>query len=383
VSNSKLEISIRPEKLYCLESKTYPAELSQTATMTVTGKQFVEKPFGEGFPCILYECNAALEITFVTPNVTELINLEASSLLGTRAFSHNRVFREDADSVLAGLRDLSSSGATSFVHRVTDETGLPKWVAHSLHKVAAVASESYRGCIIPIDSEQFSRSIERSVISRFVHKIGNHFQLLMLLVNPLRKLLPDSKEVEVFDQTVEKAVELTRAFSDYTQGAACFVEFDLGEMLNGIIDTRKASFAEKGVNFDVRMSESASRVIIRGDPFLLDTAINSILQNALEATERAGNVVFRAKLEKCRDGNSSALNLIVEDSGSGIQKEHLSKIAEPFFTSKKNRDGLGLSMASRFIEIHGGAISIESQEGKGTKVEIALPIVNSAQGLDR
>jgi signal transduction histidine kinase len=64
----------------------------------------------------------------------------------------------------------------------------------------------------------------------------------------------------------------------------------------------------------------------------------------------------------------------IVDSGCGINEGNLAGVLLPFFTSKKNHDGLGLSMASRFIEIHGGILQIRSKEGKGTSVEMRLPI---------
>ena len=381
--NSKLENSAQ-SNLYSHRTKAVPSGSDRTATVSLVGTRPLEDTPAEGFPCIYYECNASLEITFISANAIELINLTCSRVIGTKAFSHDKVFPEDTDSVAEGLRILQAKGSTTVLHRILDDAGLPKWVANRLQRIEPASTcESYRGCILPIQPDQFTRGIERSAISRFVHKIGNHFQLLTLLVNPLRKFLPESKEVEILEQTVEKAVELTRAFSDYTQGTACFVEFNLSEILNGIVDTRKPLFAEKGIKFDVRINESASRVTVKGDPFLLDTAISSILQNALEATESAGSVVFSAKLENCAGGGFPALSLIIEDTGCGIQEENLSKIAEPFFTSKRNRDGLGLSMASRFIELHGGILSVDSQEGKGTKVEISLPVESSLQPLER
>jgi signal transduction histidine kinase len=63
----------------------------------------------------------------------------------------------------------------------------------------------------------------------------------------------------------------------------------------------------------------------------------------------------------------------VIDSGCGIEENALTNVLVPFFTSKKNHEGLGLSMASRFIEIHGGILRIMSAKGKGTEVAIVLP----------
>jgi len=72
----------------------------------------------------------------------------------------------------------------------------------------------------------------------------------------------------------------------------------------------------------------------------------------------------------------------VIDSGCGIPENSLENVLTPFFTLKKDHEGLGLSMAARFIELHGGMLRITSTEGKGTKVEITLPTVHSAQESD-
>jgi signal transduction histidine kinase len=77
---------------------------------------------------------------------------------------------------------------------------------------------------------------------------------------------------------------------------------------------------------------------------------------------------------KCCGDSVSVATITVTDSGCGIQENALASVLVPFFTSKKNQDGLGLSMASRFVEIHGGILRIASAEGKGTEVEIVLPI---------
>jgi signal transduction histidine kinase len=68
------------------------------------------------------------------------------------------------------------------------------------------------------------------------------------------------------------------------------------------------------------------------------------------------------------------VTISIVDSGCGIDESNIANVLLPFFTSKKNHDGLGLSMASRFIEIHGGILRIRSKEGKGTSVEMRLPV---------
>jgi signal transduction histidine kinase len=239
------------------------------------------------------------------------------------------------------------------------------------------------GAIIPLHGERRIQDIDGSIVARFVHKIGNHFQLLNLLVNSLNRSLPKSKETEVLRQTVEKAIELTRTFADYCQGPTCLSEVDLSEVLDGAVVTRKSLFAQKGVGLEVKINDSVRRVTIRGDPFLLESAIGGVLQNALEATESGGQVVLDANVELGENAKSSVARVRVVDTGCGIQEKDLNGVAVPFFSSKKGHDGLGLSMASRLIEMHGGILTLDSLQGKGTAADITLPTTIATCPVDR
>jgi len=121
-----------------------------------------------------------------------------------------------------------------------------------------------------------------------------------------------------------------------------------------------------------------SGAIIQADPYLLELAIGHVLQNALEATEAGGQVTLQARV-KCSGESASVASISVIDSGCGIDENALANVVIPFFTSKKNHDGLGLSMAARFIEIHGGILRVTSAQGKGTEVEIVLPLAAEGQ----
>jgi len=211
------------------------------------------------------------------------------------------------------------------------------------------------------------------VISRFVHKIGNHFQLLNLVVNSLKRTVPESREILMLQETLEKAIELTRGFSDYNQAPTCLSRVELKDILQATTMTWRSSFEKKGIAFDSQIHASVNGAIIQADAYLLELAIGHVLQNALEATEAGGHVTLQAKV-KCSDDSASAITISIIDSGCGIDAKSLANAVIPFFSSKKNHDGLGLSMASRFIEIHGGILQITSAQGNGTVVEIVLPM---------
>lgn len=103
----------------------------------------------------------------------------------------------------------------------------------------------------------------------------------------------------------------------------------------------------------------------------------NLLINARQAMPQGGRVIIRV----LRDPESETVDLIVRDTGSGIPPEKLTKIFDPFFSTKQGPDetgkggtGLGLSSCRSIIEGHKGRIRVESTVGKGTMFTIKLPI---------
>lgn len=338
--------------------------------------------FSQSLPCVLYQCNAAFEFTRVSENISELLGLDSTELIGSRLLSDERVPVEDLLLLSSKLEELEGLNIkSSLMHRILDRRGLPLWVAHRFWKATLDDTTVIQGCIVPMDYNGRLNSSEQTVISRFVHKIGNHFQLLNLVINSLKRTVPESKEILLLQETVEKAIEHTRGFSDYNQIPTCMSRVELADILQSTAITRRSSFEKKGITFDSEIHELLSGAIIQADPYLLELAIGHVLQNALEATEAGGRVTLHARV-KCPGDSAPAASISVIDSGSGIDENALESVIAPFFTSKKNHEGLGLSMASRFIEIHGGILRIKSARGKGTEVEIVLPMEAEGQSGD-
>ena len=96
----------------------------------------------------------------------------------------------------------------------------------------------------------------------------------------------------------------------------------------------------------------------------------NILDNAQGAIKGTGDIFITAKKE------GENIKIEFRDTGCGIKKENLNKIFEPFFTTKPvgQGTGLGMSIAYRVIEAHNGKISVESEQGVGTKITILLPV---------
>jgi len=73
-------------------------------------------------------------------------------------------------------------------------------------------------------------------------------------------------------------------------------------------------------------------------------------------------------------GEAGYVDVEIRDTGVGIKQEDLDKVFEPFYSTKTRGTGLGLTIAKRIIDEHGGEIDLESEEGGGTKVVVRLPL---------
>ena len=122
----------------------------------------------------------------------------------------------------------------------------------------------------------------------------------------------------------------------------------------------------QGVSF-IRTPASPPIMIVADRDQLHGVFIN-IIRNAIQAIPKAGTIIAETSLEK----NTCLIK--ISDTGLGIPEEIRTRIFEPNFSTKTDGMGLGLAIARRVIEDHGGTISCSSERGKGTTFEIRLPV---------
>lgn len=109
---------------------------------------------------------------------------------------------------------------------------------------------------------------------------------------------------------------------------------------------------------------------ILGDHDALEQLFLNLLINGIQATEAGGTV-------EARVSTGDDATVTIADTGCGIPEGALDRVFEPFYTTKPERAGLGLAIAWRTAAAHGGRLSIESALGRGTVVEVALPLADA------
>jgi signal transduction histidine kinase len=120
-----------------------------------------------------------------------------------------------------------------------------------------------------------------------------------------------------------------------------------------------------GIEVDFR--SAASPAIVSGDEDLLKEALLNIVTNAIEAMPNGGSLRLNV------DHTGDRCRISVSDTGDGIPPERRDRIFQLYFTTKKNGSGLGLPMAFRTAQLHGGLLDFESSIGEGTIFHLELP----------
>jgi two-component system sensor histidine kinase HydH len=140
--------------------------------------------------------------------------------------------------------------------------------------------------------------------------------------------------------------------------------------LNAVADDVTRQQAELARDRNVRVvvyrAENAGGAVFDAD--LLTVALSNLVQNAIQASAAGQEVEVRM------ERSAGEVKIWVTDQGHGIPAAHLESIFNPFFTTKPQGVGLGLPIVAKIIDEHQGRIQVFSEEGRGTKFEIVLPV---------
>ena len=136
---------------------------------------------------------------------------------------------------------------------------------------------------------------------------------------------------------------------------------DVADLVEAVVDGYRAGGPR------VSFERSAGPWLAVVDGKLLGRAVRNLLENAIRATRDGGEV------QVVVEGGESTIRIRVSDTGPGIAAEHLPRIFEPYFSTEASGTGLGLPIARRIVEEHGGEIVAHKVSPHGLEVIITLP----------
>jgi len=214
--------------------------------------------------------------------------------------------------------------------------------------------------------------------SGIAHEIRNPLNLINLSIDHLRVQLDrarfiDKEEIDKLVVNIKTEIHrlnrMIENFLDFGKPIRLQMQSaDLAAILSDVLQLALPKGADQGVQFETRGIRDLPRVLV--DVEQIKNCFVNITVNALQAMSQGGVLRIHAQLD---DENSRVL-VHFEDTGCGIEADHLQKIFEPYFTTKKLGIGLGLALTKRVLEEHGGTIWVASVKGMGTTVTISLPM---------
>jgi len=213
-----------------------------------------------------------------------------------------------------------------------------------------------------------------TLTAQLSHEINNPVHNIQsLLSSSLRKIRPDDPAHELVSvalDEVNRLAGLTRQMLDMYRGAPDQVErspVNVIDLVEDVVRMCRESFAGQGISIDV--SAGSGVPAVRGSRDKLKQVFLNLLLNARDAMPHGGTISIGARAE---GGN---VVVRVDDTGTGIPPEHVHRIFDAFFTTKKEVSGvgLGLSVTHGIIHQHGGTITVQSTTGKGARFTITLP----------
>jgi len=237
-------------------------------------------------------------------------------------------------------------------------------------------TESRRSTEKTIESERFNALT--LLAAGVAHEIGNPLNSLhihlQLMERTVRKL--EGREREELEEAIAICrAEITRLdsiVSQFLQAIRPSKPVLHPENLNSLVEEALRFFAPEIADRDI-VVEAELRPdlpLLELDRDQMKQAFYNVIKNSFEAMKRRGILRIRT------DMDATHVSITFTDTGGGMSAESLSRVFEPYFTTKSFGSGLGLLIVRRIVREHGGEMAIESNEGKGLTLTIRLPYLD-------
>ncbi len=213
-------------------------------------------------------------------------------------------------------------------------------------------------------------SEESLELSKMFHEIKNPLTLINSSLQLIESEHPEVKDFRFWNQTMEDMKNLRNLISELSnfQKSSILQKhlINLFDFTEELLESTAAFLLETGTPLTLECN--IDDLDFYADEVKLRQAVINLLKNAAESS-KPGNPLLLQINASCKE-----LHLTVTDQGCGISEEELSHIFEPFHTTKSYGSGLGLPIVKRIAEAHDGSLSVISQKGSGTSVQITLPL---------
>ncbi|HEX2946091.1 MAG TPA: ATP-binding protein [Clostridia bacterium] len=322
------------QKLRIVLINSIAVKLFDIRQENIIGKRFLEVIRNHQLNEILYNT--------IDSNVPQAQELTLGSL-------ENGIFSVHASPITAGGSEGTNAGCIITIQDITamkkSEQIRTEFVSNVTHELKTPLT-SIRGFV---ETLRGGAIYDASVAPRFLEIIDIEAERLTMLINDILQLS------EIENAKSDTNIELN----------------DLGEIICEVVSILTPEAEKKSVTVK---SEAVGKIIVNVNRNRIKQMLINLIENAIKYNRENGSVHVKAeRLE-------GSLVMTVEDTGIGIEEQHLSRIFERFYRVDKGRSrsmggtGLGLSIVKHIVNLYDGSISVKSEPGKGTKFLVRLPL---------
>lgn len=211
------------------------------------------------------------------------------------------------------------------------------------------------------------------------HEVRNHLVPLTLYLSLLRRQLIDANHdtsppsrlssVELLDKVDSNLTSMRTMVQDLLNFTAnrqpLWTTIRLQPVICELFEEVQSQCEAQGIAL---VCEVPNELQLTCDVEMLRSALRNLLLNAVDALNRGGNLVV------CVHEDNQMLRIEVVDDGEGISQEGMSRVFDPFYTTKPTGTGLGLSIVERIMECHGGQVHVRRCEPHGTCFSLSFPL---------
>lgn len=212
------------------------------------------------------------------------------------------------------------------------------------------------------------------MITGLSHESRNALQRIYACLQMLEKRCRDDERArDLLKEALRAQNDLNRVYEDVQAYAA---QMRLDRQTRSVADVWREAWEDlsgQRHERDATLVEQTDGVCLECnvDAFRLKRVFRNLFENSLAAC--SDPTVITVVCNEAVVGDGPGLRIRLQDNGPGLEEEHADRIFEPFYTTKAKGTGLGMSIAKRLVEGHGGAIAIDSRPGEGLEVIIDLP----------
>ena len=275
-------------------------------------------------------------------------------------------YREYTGLIADGQNSVHGITVSFIKGRGQDEVGLLILI-HDLSELARLREElesSTRLAALGEMAGGLAHQLRNSLgaISGYGHLLKKRLSVESLPIDKADALLSEIREAD----------ELIGRFLTFAKPLECsLASVSLGGLLEDAIEQFRVRDDCPDVEFSINGCQD---IFVQADAVLMKQVFANVIDNGIKAYERGKPYI---EISVSPRGDQAVLE--IRDHGSGIPEEDLERIFTPFFSSRPAGTGLGLSLARKIVDLHGGHLSVESELGRGTCFAIHLPCVRSGQ----